>query len=164
MGVWEGKLCLCDWQYRSARSCIDRRIQKALQAEYVPQECPVLETACQQLGAYFRKERHIFDLPLLFVGTPFQQRVWHSLLSVPYGTTLSYAALSKQLGQPDAVRAVAAANGANAHSIIVPCHRIVGSNGEMTGYAGGLRAKKSLLRMEGATTEGPYKGILTLSF
>ncbi|MBS1941707.1 MAG: methylated-DNA--[protein]-cysteine S-methyltransferase, partial [Bacteroidetes bacterium] len=90
-----------------------------------------------------------FDLSLRMVGTDFQQRVWKALLAVPYGTTMSYAELTAKVAEPTAIRAVAAANGANALSILVPCHRIIGSNGEMTGYAGGVGVKRRLLGLEG---------------
>ena len=108
----------------------------------------MIEMARQQLDGYFRQERHSFDVPLLFVGTDFQKAVWQALLTIPYGTTVSYAALAEQLGSPLSVRAVANANGANAISIFVPCHRVIGSDGSLTGYAGGLEAKKFLLALE----------------
>lgn len=150
LGSFNNELCLCDWRYRRMRTAIDARIQRSLQAAYAEGVSLVLEETKAQLNAYFAGERTTFDLPLRFVGTDFQQRVWKALLTVPYGTTLSYAALTAQVAEPTAIRAVASANGANALSIIVPCHRIIGSNGEMTGYAGGVNAKQKLLRLEGA--------------
>ena len=104
--------------------------------------------ACRQLDEYFRHERQSFDLPLFFVGTEFQKKVWQTLLTIPYGTTVSYAYLARRIGMPRAVRAVANANGANAISIFVPCHRVIGSDGSLTGYGGGLPAKKYLLELE----------------
>ena len=89
-----------------------------------------------------------FDIPMLFAGTDFQKKVWHKLLEIPYGVTISYGELATQLGMPKAVRAVANANGANAISIIVPCHRVIGSDHSLTGYGGGLAAKKKLLELE----------------
>ena len=89
-----------------------------------------------------------FSVPLLFVGTEFQKSVWHELLNIPYGTTVSYGELSRKLGNPKAVRAVAASNGANPISIFVPCHRVIGSNRKLTGYGGGLPAKQFLLELE----------------
>ena len=150
LGSFNNELCLCDWRYRRMRSTVDARIQRGLQAEYAEGRSPVIEEAMAQLNAYFAGERTTFNLPLRFVGTDFQQRVWKALLAVPYGSTLSYAALTAQVAEPTAIRAVASANGANALSIIVPCHRIVGSNGELTGYAGGLGVKRRLLGLEGA--------------
>ena len=90
-----------------------------------------------------------FDLPLLFVGTEFQEKVWNTLLEVPYGETRSYGWMAEMIGNPKAVRAVGTANGSNSISIFAPCHRIIGSNGSLTGYGGGLPAKKFLLELEG---------------
>ncbi|MBS0160942.1 MAG: methylated-DNA--[protein]-cysteine S-methyltransferase [Nitrospira sp.] len=131
------------------RTTIDTRIQRGLQAECAESISPVIEEAKAQLNAYFAGERTTFDLSLRMVGTDFQQRVWKALLAVPYGTTMSYAELTAKVAEPTAIRAVAAANGANALSILVPCHRIIGSNGEMTGYAGGVGVKRRLLGLEG---------------
>jgi methylated-DNA-[protein]-cysteine S-methyltransferase len=101
-----------------------------------------------QLKAYFSGTRKIFNIPLLMVGTEFQKSVWEGLIKIPYGTTTSYLELSKNIGNEKAVRAVASANGANAISILIPCHRIIGSDGSLVGYAGGLPAKKKLLTLE----------------
>ena len=90
----------------------------------------------------------MFDIPLLFVGTDFQKRVWKLLLKIPYGQTISYGTMAEKLGNPQAIRAVANANGANAISIFAPCHRVIGSNNSLTGYGGGLNAKKYLLQLE----------------
>lgn len=112
---------------------------------------PVLQQAIAQLRAYFAGERADFDLPLdLHRGTPFQQDVWAALQSIPRGGTTSYAALARALGRPQAARAVGAAVGRNPVSIVVPCHRVLGTGGGLTGYAGGLERKTALLRLEGA--------------
>lgn len=108
----------------------------------------VLDRAVRQLDEYFAAQRRTFDIPLLTVGTPFQRAVWELLTEIPFGGTRSYAWLAAQLGHPRAVRAVAAANRANALSIFIPCHRVVGSSGSLTGYAGGLAAKRLLLGLE----------------
>lgn len=108
----------------------------------------VLDCAARQLDEYFAAQRRVFDVPLLTVGTPFQRAVWELLTEIPFGGTRSYAWLAAQLGHPRAVRAVAAANRANALSIFIPCHRVVGSDGSLTGYAGGLAAKRLLLGLE----------------
>ena len=108
----------------------------------------VLDRAVRQLDEYFAAQRRVFDVPLLTVGTPFQRAVWELLTEIPFGGTRSYAWLAAQLGHPRAVRAVAAANRANALSIFIPCHRVVGSDGSLTGYAGGLAAKRLLLGLE----------------
>ena len=112
---------------------------------------PVLRAAAQQLRQYLAGMRQAFDLPLdLRGGTPFQQAVWRALLLIPRGATTSYGALARQIGQPAAVRAVGAAVGRNPISIVVPCHRVLGAGGALTGYAGGLARKQALLRLEGA--------------
>lgn len=110
----------------------------------------LLGQAAQQLCAYFAGQRHAFDLPLdLASGTPFQQAVWQALLQLPFATTTSYGALSAAIGRPRAVRALGAAVGRNPLSIVVPCHRVLGADGSLTGYAGGLPRKIALLRLEG---------------
>jgi methylated-DNA-[protein]-cysteine S-methyltransferase len=112
---------------------------------------PVLQAACSQLAAYFSARAARFSLPLdVSVGTPFQQSVWERLRAIPYGVTQSYGEIARYLGQPAASRAVGAAVGRNPLSIIVPCHRVVGSNGALTGYAGGLERKIALLQLEKA--------------
>lgn len=148
MGVWDERLCLCDWRYRKMRISIDKRIQEELDASYEEGLDPIFELVEQQFNEYFKGERTEFDIPLLMIGTDFQKRVWQELKSVPYGETLSYLSLSNKLGDRKAIRAVASANGANAISIIVPCHRIIGTKGELVGYAGGMLAKKKLLKLE----------------
>jgi len=148
IGSYEGKLCLCDWTFRKQRDMIDSRIQKGLNAKFNEKTSLIVKSTISQLEEYFAKKRTEFDLPLLFVGTDFQKQVWNALLEVPFGETETYGGLSKKMNNPKAVRAVAAANGANAISIIVPCHRIIGNNNQLTGYAGGLQAKKKLLELE----------------
>lgn len=111
---------------------------------------PVLRAAERQIGEYFAQHRTRFDLPLDFSGTPFQKAVWAALLTIPFGETRSYAQIASQVGKPKAVRAVGAANGRNPISIIAPCHRVIGSNGTLTGFAGGLEAKRLLLALESA--------------
>jgi len=101
-----------------------------------------------QLKEYFRGKRREFDLPLAPRGTPFQLAVWNELLRVAYGVTISYSELARRIGKPNAVRAVGAANGANPIPIIIPCHRVIGANGTLTGYGGGLHIKRSLLALE----------------
>ncbi|WP_294675885.1 methylated-DNA--[protein]-cysteine S-methyltransferase [uncultured Fluviicola sp.] len=149
LGESGGELCLCDWKYRKMRDQVDNRIQTALNAEFKLEETELLNETKSQLNEYFAKERTTFDLPLLFVGSDFQKSVWEKLLTIPYGKTVSYLELSRILGDEKAIRAVATANGANAISIIVPCHRVIGSDGSLTGYAGGLNAKQKLLQLEG---------------
>ncbi|MDJ0956974.1 MAG: methylated-DNA--[protein]-cysteine S-methyltransferase [Arenicellales bacterium] len=148
LGSFNESLCLCDWRYRNKRTSIDSRIKSGLDAEFIDKDDVVLKEARRQLDEYFNRKRKKFDIPLLMVGTPFQERVWNGLLKIPFGKTLSYQQLAEDLGSRNAVRAVANANGANALSIFVPCHRIVGSNGNLVGYAGGVEVKAKLLNLE----------------
>lgn len=112
---------------------------------------PFLETK-QQLAEYFAGERTTFDLPLAMQGTDFQKLVWKALLDIPFGVTMSYGELARKIGKPNASRAVGLANGRNPISIIVPCHRVIGSNGSLTGYGGGLPRKEALLSLEREAT------------
>jgi methylated-DNA-[protein]-cysteine S-methyltransferase len=111
---------------------------------------PVLARTRDQLREYFEGERRVFDLPLAPRGTAFQERVWRALRAIPFGKTRSYAAIAAAIGQPSAMRAVGAANGKNPIAIIVPCHRVIGADGSLTGFGGGLPRKRWLLRHEGA--------------
>jgi methylated-DNA-[protein]-cysteine S-methyltransferase len=104
----------------------------------------------QQLDEFFAGRRRSFDLPLAPLGTPFQLEVWDALRAIPYGATTTYAAIARAIGRPRAVRAVGAANGKNPLSIVVPCHRVIGKDGTLTGYAGGLPSKRRLLELESA--------------
>jgi methylated-DNA-[protein]-cysteine S-methyltransferase len=115
---------------------------------------PVLKKTARQLDEYFAGQRHVFDLPLdLSGGTAFQQAVWRALLTIATGSTTSYSSISKSIGNAAAVRAVGAAVGRNPVSIVVPCHRVLGADGSLTGYAGGLDRKTALLKLEGALIE-----------
>ena len=113
----------------------------------------VLQAAQQQLGEYFAGRRRVFDLPLAPVGTQFQRAVWQALADIPYGGTISYAQLAQRLGNPNGTRAVGAANGRNPLPIVLPCHRVIGADGGLTGFGGGLPTKQFLLRLEGALPE-----------
>ncbi|MEJ5062553.1 methylated-DNA--[protein]-cysteine S-methyltransferase [Erwinia sp. MYb375] len=108
-----------------------------------------LQEAERQLREYFAGHRQQFSLPLDFIGTAFQKQVWAALVTIPFGETRSYGEIAQQIGNPTAVRAVGAANGKNPLSIIAPCHRVIGANGKLTGFAGGLVTKAFLLRLEG---------------
>lgn len=110
----------------------------------------LLRRAARQLEEYFAGKRTIFDLPLAPQGTPFQQDVWHALCTVPYGKTASYGQIAARIGRPKACRAVGMANHTNPIPIFIPCHRIIGANGNLTGYGGGLDIKRALLALEAA--------------
>ncbi|MFV1977242.1 MAG: methylated-DNA--[protein]-cysteine S-methyltransferase [Candidatus Scalindua sp.] len=148
LGSFDGKLCLLDFRYRKMRKTVDNRIKKGLNVNFVEHDDEILEKAREQLDEYLNGNRKEFDIPLLTVGTDFQKSVWNALMKVPYGTTSTYLQLAKNINNDNAVRAVANANGANSISIIIPCHRIIGSDGELVGYGGGLPVKKRLLRLE----------------
>ena len=152
LGSYNSKLCLADWRYRKMRNAIDKRIQEMLQAEYTEGNSTIIDETKEQLSDYFQGKRKEFDVPLLLVGTDFQKSVWEALLQIPYGKTETYLGLSKKLGNEKAIRAIATANGANAISILIPCHRIIGSDGSLVGYAGGLSTKKKLFELEGGMT------------
>ena len=111
---------------------------------------PVLNECARQLGEYFEGKRREFDLPLAAAGSDFQERVWREIARIPFGETVSYAELARRAGAPGSARAAGAATGRNPLAVVVPCHRVVGSDGSLTGYAGGLERKTRLLEIEGA--------------
>lgn len=147
LGSLGDSLCLCDWA-TPERGGVIRRVLRSLDAELAEGPSEVTKEAARQLDEYFAGHRRKFDIPLLTVGTDFQQRVWLRLQEIPYGITLSYGSLADSLDCPRAVRAVASACGANAMSIFIPCHRVIAASGSLAGYAGSLQAKEFLLRLE----------------
>lgn len=148
LASYADKLCLCDWSDNPCAERNKRRIERYFKASFKTETSSILEEAKRQLDEYFAGNRKAFTIPLLLVGTDFQQQVWNELLNIPYGATTSYKEISQSIGKPKAVRAVAGAIGANGISILIPCHRVVGSDNSFTGYAGGLEAKKMLLQIE----------------
>jgi methylated-DNA-[protein]-cysteine S-methyltransferase len=116
--------------------------------EVAPDESATLRETVRQLRAYWARELRDFDLPLKPEGTPFQLSVWKQLCAIPYGTTISYGELAQRVGNPKGSRAVGLANGSNPIAIVIPCHRVIGSNGKLTGYGGGLAIKEKLLELE----------------
>lgn len=125
-----------------------------IQGDYQLKETLIIIEAKKQLDEYFKGERKAFDLPLVFTrGTDFQKKVWKALLEIPYGTTKNYKELAEMAGCPKGARAVGGANNKNPISIIVPCHRVIGADGSLVGYGGGLEIKKELLKLEGMTFE-----------
>ncbi|MCF0199446.1 MAG: methylated-DNA--[protein]-cysteine S-methyltransferase [Bacteroidaceae bacterium] len=149
LGATEEGVVMCDWEEsrRHAGNLLRLGVRQPLLTED-PTELMCL--TAKQLDEYFASQRHFFTLPISFVGTPFQCLVWQELLMVPFGTTITYGMLAQRLGRAAAVRAVANAVGSNPLSILVPCHRVVGTDGNLTGYAGGLDAKRQLLHLESA--------------
>lgn len=150
LGDFQGKVCLCDWKDRKDRERINFRLGKWLDADWYKERTPLLDELQAQLEEYWVNDRDNFDLPLLPVGTEKQKQVWEKLEEIPYGETRSYSQLADALGNPKSCRAVASAVGANPLSILIPCHRIIGKHGALTGYAGGLKAKEGLLNLERA--------------
>lgn len=157
LGTYRNCLCMCDWKKTDGneenkgnmvRSLVYNRIKKYSKSEFVCGTSPIIEQAKFELDEYFSLQRVSFSLPLLFIGTDFQKTVWHQLMNIPIGDTISYAEIARRMGKPNAVRAVANSIGANALSIMVPCHRVLGADGSLTGYAGGLEAKRFLLNHE----------------
>lgn len=156
IGSYNGHLCLCDWADGRNHTQVMQRLARGLKAEFKAGSSEVIRRAVEQLDRYFA-EAFMPDLPLLLVGTEFQKQVWSELLNIPYGTTLSYGELARKMARPQAVRATGMAVGANGISIFIPCHRIIGSNCSLTGYAGGLDRKRFLLQMECERTIGKSK-------
>ena len=142
------RLVMSDWVDGWHHKAILNRFNKLIGLPFVEGSSRVIEDAIHQLEEYFRKERHGFDLPLTLIGTDFQKDVWHALQTIPYGSCPTYADIAQAIGKPKAVRAVGGAVGQNPFSIIIPCHRVVGANQSLTGYGGGLEAKKYLLALE----------------
>ncbi len=148
LGACGGRLCMCAWAASERYGKILGRLRNEFGTRAANEDTGILSQAITQLDEYFAGERREFDIGLLLTGTGFQRVVWKNLAEVPYGATMSYKELAGRIGRPEAVRAVANANAANPISIFVPCHRIVGSDGTLTGYAGGLAAKEWLLSHE----------------
>lgn len=147
-----GKLTLVARGQRLAAILWERDLPKRVPLEQLQEDndSPILRETARQLDEYFAGKRRQFDVALDFAGTDFQKQVWQALLTIPFGHTRTYLDIARQIGNEKAVRAVGAANGRNPISIIAPCHRVIGSSGELTGFAGGLRAKQILLTLEGS--------------
>lgn len=176
LGEVHGELCLCDWVGKPRSEQNRRRLERAApgeentqvgnaapsgeasrrrSTEFREETSPLLERAKQQLGEYFAQSRQRFDIPLRPVGTEFQRRVWTALLEIPFGETRTYGEIALRVGSPRGVRATAQAIGANGLSIFIPCHRVIGSDRSLTGFAGGLAAKKALLELENPVIHEP---------
>ena len=138
LGSYEDRLCLCNWVIEKHQGRVDKRLQNLLNADYKEGKSDIIQEAARQLDEYFKRERTTFDIPI----------------------PVSYGEMAKRLDIPNAVRAVANANGANAISIFVPCHRVIGSDRSLTGYGGGLTAKKYLLELESMATVGIFASSL----
>ena len=170
----KGNLCLCDWAGSKNLTDTLSRLSKALDIEFIlPETAPVedkkkarpekpakvIVSAKKQLGQFFNGRRKTFNIPYQMAGTPFQEAVWKSLMDIPYGKSVSYADIAAKAGYPKAVRAAANACGDNALSVIIPCHRVIGSDDGLTGYGGGLGAKRYLLDLESPQQRLPFKTV-----
>lgn len=167
IGSAEDRLCLCGWTEELHPGRTERRLKTMLKAEFqdcgtvcmssegsLPPDIPeVLRRTVLQLDEYFNGTRKTFDIPVLTAGTAFQKLVWEHLMEIPYGKTVSYGEVAKAIGCPGSARAVANANGANAISVIIPCHRVIGSDGSLAGYGGGRETKRFLLNLESSGHE-----------
>ncbi len=147
-GATEEGICLLEFVDRRMLETQIKRLKKIFDAEFVPGQSKHFDELNKQLKEYFEGKRKDFDLPLLLQGTEFQQKVWKELQKIPFGSTRSYQEQAIALGNPKAIRAVAKANGDNRISIIIPCHRVIGKNGELVGYGGGMWRKQFLLNLE----------------
>ncbi|OBX62170.1 cysteine methyltransferase [Moraxella osloensis] len=151
----KGCLIALDWQTQKILQQLTAQvhyIQSKDLADSVDDDAKVLRNTISQLDEYINGQRQVFDMPIgIYTGTPFQQTVWEALLKIPYGKTISYAQLANHIGQPTACRAVANANGKNPISLIIPCHRVIASDGKLGGYTGGIEIKQTLLDIEQAS-------------
>jgi len=141
-------ICLFEFNNGDRSSRTLSRIQSRTKSEVREEAHPLLTDLIKQVKSYFAGERRAFDLPLSMMGTPFQVKVWNRLLAIPYGHTMSYADLALKLGDKNSIRAIGQASGANHLAILVPCHRVIGSDGSLTGYGGGIERKHYLLNLE----------------
>lgn len=148
-------LCMLEFVDRDNGNDPTAKPPSAMKAETVPGRNAIIDRTEEEVRKYFAGELKAFTIPLELQGTPFRQSVWNELLAIPYGRTWSYATLARRLGDVKTIRAAARANGQNRIAILVPCHRVIGSDGSLVGYAGGLWRKKELLALEGATAPVP---------
>lgn len=150
-GATDDGICLLEFVDRRMLETQLGRLSKLLNAKIVPGSHEHFDRLNEQLEEYFSGKRNQFDIPLVLPGTPFQKRVWAGLQTIPYGCTLSYKEQAEAIGSPNAVRAVAKANGDNRLAILIPCHRVIGANGRLIGYGGGLSRKQYLLKLESSS-------------
>lgn len=148
LGSYGDRLCLCDWVNGKRRISNDRRLRRHFVAGYENGLSDVILRTITELEEYFGGKRRDFTIPIIFAGSEFQCHVWKELMLIPYGATISYSTIAQSIGNPGAVRAVASAVAANSMSVIVPCHRVIGRDRRLTGYAGGVDVKQALLDLE----------------
>lgn len=148
LASFNGCLCMCDWTSGKRHEYNMAILKKLLHADTYECTDSVISAAITELDEYFQGERQSFDIPLHITGTEFQQRVRHELTNIPYGSTISYSELADRIGIPQGFRSVASAVASNPLSIFIPCHRVIGADGSLKGYAGGLYNKQALLNLE----------------
>lgn len=148
LGSTGDRLCMCDWLDGKNHGAVKARLERMLDARFEEGVSKTAARAAQELDEYFSGKRTAFTVPLEFVGTGFQKKVWNALLEIPFGSTVSYVETAHRIGMPRSVRAVANAVGANPVSVLAPCHRVIGNDGSLTGYAGGMEVKRKLLKLE----------------
>ena len=148
MGIAEDGLGICAIFYPEGKVIKETKKSAREKSAWVEEETPLIRRAWEELREYFAGERKVFDLPLSLHGTQFQKEDWVALQTIPYGETRSYGEIAKLLGKPKACRAVGMANHSNAINIVIPCHRVIGQNGKLVGYGGGLSIKEFLLELE----------------
>jgi AraC family transcriptional regulator of adaptative response/methylated-DNA-[protein]-cysteine methyltransferase len=153
-GAYGGRLCLLEFADRRALETEIKDLERRLGTEALPGRSALHDEVQRQLSCYFEGTRQVFELPLLYPGSDFDRAVWEALLAIPYGESRSYGAQAASLGRPEAVRAVAGANGRNRIALVIPCHRVIGADGSLTGYAGGLERKRFLLELEARSLPG----------
>ncbi|RED97971.1 methylated-DNA--[protein]-cysteine S-methyltransferase [Marinoscillum furvescens] len=154
-GAVDSGICLLEFHDRRMLPTQEKRITSLLKSKLQEGHHPHFDTLRNQLAEYFEQKRTQFDVPITYPGSAFQQKVWQSLLKIPYGKVHSYAQQSELLGDKKAIRAMAKANGDNRLAILIPCHRVIGSDGSLVGYGGKLWRKKALLELEGALPKTP---------
>ncbi len=152
LGEYQGQLCLVDYLPRKSNISIAEVLRRQFTNVITKEPTELLSEACMQLDEYFAGKRQIFDLPIWYQGTPFQESVWQALMNIPYGETKSYGDIAMMIDNPNAIRAVGTAIGSNRLSIIIPCHRVLKSTGGIGGYAGGADYKAMLLDLEANAT------------
>lgn len=156
LGATAKGICLAEFYDRIHLEKTLLKLAESLKAHFVEEENEHLNQLKEELSLYFDKKLQKFTIPLVFTGTDFQQKVFQSLIKIPYGSTSTYKNQAIVLGDVKAIRAVATANGLNKIAIVIPCHRIIGSNGSMVGYAGGIHRKQALLQLEGALHQNQF--------
>ncbi|RMG24225.1 MAG: methylated-DNA--[protein]-cysteine S-methyltransferase [Methanobacteriota archaeon] len=148
VGEFNEKCCLLEYQGRTSLPSILKKKEKLLKSQIIEKRVMLHDQIEKEIIEYFSGKRKNFEIPILLKGSPFQEKVWDTLCTIPYGETMTYSELAVKCGTPKSIRAVGAANGANNIAILIPCHRVVGKDGKLHGYGGGINVKRKLLALE----------------